>query len=149
MNGIIMKKEYSSQPWLEELSLVHFYHFFRPQGLNLQKRTPLESSLGSFQTLSTWKTIELTFFGLVKLSTKWPIWDQTTPSNLLKNMSMDLPKVSYTENLLSSSILLKNKEVLTNHGGGTIEGKWIKPLKNIMASFVATLEYGICSHLVL
>jgi hypothetical protein len=39
----------------------------------------------------------------------------------VKHMSRDSSKMSYTEHLLSSSSLLKNKEVLTNHGGGEIE----------------------------
>ena len=39
----------------------------------------------------------------------------------IKNMLRDSPKVSHTKHLLSSSISLKNKGVLTHHGGGKIE----------------------------
>jgi hypothetical protein len=40
----------------------------------------------------------------------------------IKHVMRDSSKMSYTEHMLSSSSSLKNKEVLTNHGGGEIEG---------------------------
>jgi len=40
---------------------------------------------------------------------------------VIKNLMRDSPKVGYTRHLLSSSRPLKNKGVLTKHGGGEIE----------------------------
>ena len=56
--------------------------------------------------------------------------------------------MSFIDNLLSS-ILLKNKEVLANHGMRKIEGKWVKSLDNIMEALVIGLEHGTYFHLVL
>jgi hypothetical protein len=39
----------------------------------------------------------------------------------IKHMSRDSSKMSYIEHILSSSSSLKNKEVLTNHGGGELK----------------------------
>ena len=67
----------------------------------------------------------------------------------IKNMLRASPKVSYIKHMVSSSISLKNKEVLSNHGRGKIEVKRVKSLENIMEAIVVTLEHGTCSHLVL
>jgi hypothetical protein len=64
-------------------------------------------------------------------------------------MSRDSSKMSYTEHLLSSSSSLKNKEVLTNHGGGKIEGSGSSFLESIMAAIVVSLEHGTCLCLIL
>jgi hypothetical protein len=67
----------------------------------------------------------------------------------IKHMSRDSSKMSYTEHMLSSSSSLKNKEVLTNHGGGEIERSGSSFLESIMAAIVVTLEHGTCLCLIL
>jgi hypothetical protein len=61
----------------------------------------------------------------------------------VKHMSRDSSKMSYTEHLLSSSSSLKNKEVLTNYGGGGIErsgSSFWNPLWQLLLSpFTTTL----------
>ena len=69
--------------------------------------------------------------------------------SFVKNILRDSRKLSYTDHLLSSSISLKNKEILANHGVGKIEGKWVKSLKNIMEALVVSLKHGTCSRLIL
>jgi len=52
----------------------------------------------------------------------------------VKHMMRDSSNMRYIKHILSSSISLKNKEVLSNHGGGGIEGSGSSFRKN----------YGIC-----
>jgi hypothetical protein len=58
----------------------------------------------------------------------------------VKNMMRDSPKVSYTEHLLSSSISLKNKEVLIYLDGGGDFWKWAKFLKHYGSCFSSPLN---------
>jgi hypothetical protein len=53
--------------------------------------------------------------------------------------------------LYQTFVILKlvKLQYVTNHSWGKIEGKWVKSLKNNMASLVVTLEHGTYSHLVL
>jgi hypothetical protein len=66
----------------------------------------------------------------------------------IKNMSRDSSNMSYTEHLLSSSSSLKNKEVLTNHGGGKLKEVG-QVLWEPWRQFFVTLEYDTCLCLAL
>ena len=53
----------------------------------------------------------------------------------------DSPKVSYIKNMLSSSSSLKNKEVLSKHGGGVNLREVGQAFENMMAVLVIALEH--------
>jgi hypothetical protein len=57
--------------------------------------------------------------------------------------------MSCIEHFLSSSISLRNKEVLIFHGGKKFEGSGLVFWKTLWQLFVITLEHGTCLCLVL
>jgi hypothetical protein len=68
---------------------------------------------------------------------------------LVKHVMRDSSNMSYINNLLSLSSLLKNKEVCIVHGGGKFEGSGSVFWKSLWQLFVVTLEHDVCLHLIL
>jgi hypothetical protein len=91
-------------------------YFFGPKRLILQK-IPLWSLIYKYEN-----TIEFSFLGLVKYTQgRTNLGSNSSFFRFFKNENMGLiRRMSYTEDLLSSSSSLKKKEVLAYLGGGKL-----------------------------
>ena len=99
---------------MEQYLVGMIFSSFQAKLITYEKRTPLESPFDIFRLSKNENLAEFTFSGLVKSYTKGPNM-RLNPSFLtfIEYMLRDSLKVSYIKHMLSSSSLLKNKEVLT------------------------------------